>query len=332
MYMSAGYTLDTPYSSQVIFMNSENSVFKSIDGVGEYVYTFNTPIQLPVSCDMLISITDAQLPNVIPNVTTSNNQISFYIPTFSKYFTITLSESDGIVDRIYTVTDWLSFVNNAIVTEAVSQFSLYGEFQQSTSKIKWFSNYPFQIINTASYPTNCFDLIGFGKDRTNTVSYYDEDNGILLNSTTNPSYHITMPSIINFSGTRFIFVKFVNLSVNNLNSNGTTDNAMVRIDNNAPFGYYIFYRPMEIQRFILHKRTINTISFRLTNTKGEDLNIWSADAQITLKIDYVYKPELRSQEQGTLQYELRKLGEIPKLSQQAFEGVYNPETNQFVRE
>ena len=77
MYMSAGYTLDTPYSSQVIFMNSENSVFKNIDGVGDYTYTFNTPIQLPVSCDMLISITDAQLPNVIPNVTTSNNQISF---------------------------------------------------------------------------------------------------------------------------------------------------------------------------------------------------------------------------------------------------------------
>jgi hypothetical protein len=121
--------LDTPYSSQVVFMNSANSIYKSIDGQGEYVYSFNTPIQLPTNCNMLISITDAQLPNVIPNVTSANNQISFYIPTFSKYFSITLQEPDGTVDKVYTVTDWLSFVNAGIVTEAVGQFSLYGEFQ-----------------------------------------------------------------------------------------------------------------------------------------------------------------------------------------------------------
>lgn len=326
------HVLDTPYSSQVIFLNSANSIYKAIDGKGEYMYSFQTPIQLPVNCNMLISITDAQLPNVIPNVTSTNNQISFYIPTFSKYFTVTLQEPDGNVDKVYTVSDWLSFVNAAIVTESVSQFSLYGEFQQSTSKLKWFCNYPFQIINTSSYPTTCIDLIGFAKDRTNNVTYYDEEAGILLNSITNPSYHISMPSIINFSGTRFIFVKFVNLTVNNINSQGVTDNAMVRIDNNAPFGYYIFYRPMEVQRFMVHRRTINNIAFRLTNIKGEDLNIWSADAQITLKIDYIYKPEMRSLEEGTLQYELRKLGEIPKLSQKEFEGVYNPETNTFNRE
>jgi hypothetical protein len=45
-----------------------------------------------------------------------------------------------------------------------------------------------------------------------------------------------------------------------------------------------------------------------------------------INLNYV----LKSKEH--LQYELRKLGEIPKLSQQAFEGIYNPETNQFVRE
>ena len=132
------YALDTPYSSQVIFMNSENSVFKSIDGVGKYTYSFSTPIQLPNNCEMLISVTDATLPNVIPNVTSSNNQISFYIPTFSKYFTITLQEADGTIDKVYNVTEWLSYVNDAIVTEAVGQFSLYGEFQTSSSKIKWF--------------------------------------------------------------------------------------------------------------------------------------------------------------------------------------------------
>jgi len=326
------YALDTPYSNQVIFMNSENSVFKQVDGEGEYVYSFTTPIQLPTNCEMLISVTDAQFANVIPNVTENNNKISFYIPTFSKYFTITLQEDDGTIDRVYTVTEWLSYVNAKIIIEANSQFTLYGEFQTSTSKIKWFSNFPFQIINTNSYPTSCFDLIGFAKSRSNSVIFYDEDNGVLLNSTTNPSYHITMPSVVNFSGTRFIFLKFKNISVSNLNSRGETDNSIVRIDNNAPYGYYIFYRPMEVQRFVIRKQTINNIAFTLTDTQGNPLNIFSSDAQITLKIEFKYKPELRSMEEGTIQYELRKLAQIPKLTQAEFEGVYNPESNEFLRE
>jgi len=140
-----------------------------------------------------------------------------------------------------------------------------------------------------------------------------------------------MPSSVNFAGTRFIFVKFNNISVNNLNSNGITDNAMVRIDNNAPFGYMIFYRPSEVQRFIIRKQTINNISFSLTDTQGNELNVFSNDTQITLKIEYMYKPEMRSMEEGTINYELRKLSQVP-MTKEAIEGAYNPETNEFIRE
>jgi hypothetical protein len=72
---------------------------------------------------MLISVTDAQLPNVIPNITSANNKISFYLPTFSKYFTITIQDSNGDVDKVYNVTEWIAFVNAKIVIEAVSQFT-----------------------------------------------------------------------------------------------------------------------------------------------------------------------------------------------------------------
>lgn len=325
------YQLDTPYSNQVVFLNSSNSVFKNIDGEGEYIYSFQTPIQLPTNTNMLISVTDAQLPNVIPNITSANNKISFSVPTFSKFFTITLAEDDGTIDKVYTVNDWLSFVNAKIVIEAIGQFTLYGEFQTSTSKIKWFSNFPFQIIDTDSYSTNCYDLLGFAKNNDNSVKYYDETNGILLNSSVNPSYHITMPSVVNFSGTRFIFIKFKNVSVNNLNSNGVTDNAIVRIDNNAPYGYFIFYRPAVQQQFLISKRTINNLSFTITDSAGNPLNIWSSDAQITLKLEYIYKPQLRSMEEGTIQYELRKLSQIPQGETEST-GVYNPETNEFIRE
>jgi hypothetical protein len=236
-------------------------------------------------------------------------------------------EDDGTIDKVYSVSEWISFVNAKIIIEAVGQFSLYAEFFPNSSKIKWFCNYPFSIINNNNYPTTSMDLIGGSKNPNGTLKYVSGD--ILLSSVVSPSYHITMPSTVNFSGTRFIFLKFKNITVNNINSNGITDNAMVRIDNNAPYGYYIFYRPMEVHKFLLHKRAIHNITFTLTDTKGTDLNIWSADAQITMKIEFLYKPKLRSMEEGTISYELRKLAKIAKLNQDEFEGEYNPETNSF---
>jgi len=93
----------------------------------------------------------------------------------------------------------------------------------------------------------------------------------------------------------------------------------------------IFYRPSEVQRFIVGKQTISNIEFTLTDTFGDELNIFSADAQITLKIEYMYKPEMRSFEEGTINYELRKLGKIPK-DEETLKDIYNPETNRFEKD
>ena len=324
--MSAFYSLDTPYSSQVIFLNSQNSVYKSIDGEGIYHYNLQTPVQLPTNCKMLLSIQDAQIPNISPNVTSSNNQLSFSIPTFSKFFTITVADEDG--DRVYSADEFINVVNEKILPNALEQFNLYGVYQSTQAKVKWYCNYSFEIINTASYPTTCIDLLGFQKDFNNNLV---QTGDVLLSSTVNPSFHITMPSCVNFTGTRFIFLKFKNITVNNLNSNGLTDDAIVRIDNNVPFGYLIFYKPTEAHRFLVGKQTITSIQFTLTDTQGNELNIFSNDAQITLKIEYMYKPEMRSFEEGTLNYELRKLAEVTKDNAD-LSGVYNPETNEFIRE
>jgi len=40
---------------------------------------------------------------------------------------------------------------------------------------------------------------------------------------------------------------------------------------------------------------------------------------------------MRSFEEGTINYELRKLGKIPK-DEETLKGIYNPETNEFIRE
>jgi hypothetical protein len=322
----ASYQLDTPYSSQVIFLNSQNCVFKTIDGTGSYDYSFQTPIMRPTNCRMLLSITDAQIPNISPTITPLNNKLSFHIPTFSRFFTITL---DTVENNTISVYQFLNIVNEKIVYEALEEYTLYGTYDATSAKIKWISNFPFQIIDEFSYPTTCGDLIGLKKDRSNNFVY--ESEGVLLSSIVNPSFHITMPSSVDFNGSRFFFIKFKNITVNNLNSNGITDNAIVRIDNNAPLGNIVFYRPIEVHRFLIEKDTISNISFTITDTRGRELNIFSNDAQITLKIEYVYKGEMRSMEEGTINYELRKLAKIP-MDSASINDVYDPFSNQFNRE
>lgn len=326
------YRLDTPFSNQIIFLTTQNSILRNIDGEGsEYQYNFQSPIQVQNNCQLIISITDAQLPNIMPNINSNNNKISFFIPTFSKYFTITIIDEDGSVNKNYNVNNFLSYINAKIIIEANNQFNLYGYYDENNAKIIWYCNYTFQIINTLNYPTSCLGLIGGKKDQFNNYIYYDEDNGILLNSVVSPSYHITMPSCVNFSNTRFIFLKFRNITTQNMNSYGVNDNSIIRIANNAPFGYYIFYRPNDIQRFLITKKNITNISFRLTDIDDNDLNIWSNDAQITIKLETIYKPDLRSSEEGTIFYELRKLNKkMP--TEEEFKGEYNPETNEFLRE
>ena len=40
---------------------------------------------------------------------------------------------------------------------------------------------------------------------------------------------------------------------------------------------------------------------------------------------------MRSMEEGTINYELRKLAQVP-MTKESMEGSYNPETNEFIRE
>lgn len=314
------YRLDTPYTSQVIHLNTNNSISRMIDGEGINYFSFNTPIQCPLNCNMVFSITDAQFPNVMPLINESNNRIVFFVPAFSRIV-------DVEILPCYGVEDFLRIINKEIKLQANGLFSLYGKY--NNFKITWFSNYPFSILNVGNYKTTCLDLIG--AKRNQYGDFINETANDLRVSTTNPAYSIEMDSVVNFMGVRFIYLKFKNISVNNMNSSGVLDNAIVRIDNNAQPGGMIFYRPLEVHKFLVGKKSIQNFNFILTDDKDNPINLFSSNAYITIKIDYVYNAEEREVDEGTINYTMRKLGKIPNVNIND-EGVYNSFTNTFERE
>lgn len=314
------YRLDSPFSSQVIFLNTNNSVARTIDGVGSYVFNFNTPIQAPLNCEMLLSVTDAQFPNVMPLINSKNNRLVFFIPIFDRIVDIT-------IDSVFGVEDFLRQVNKKIALQANGLFSLIGFMIDF--KIRWLCNFEFSILNTPGFETTCLELIG--AKRNQFGDFVNAKPAELLQSKLNPSNHIDMPSNVDFTGTRFIFFKFKNITVNNMNSLGELDNAVVRIDNNALPGSMIFYRPLEVQKFLIQKKNIQNIEFLLTDVNNEPINLFSGNAQVTMKIEYIYTPEQRQYDEGTILHAIRQLGKIPKGDIEDV-GVYNPVTNTFVRE
>lgn len=316
----SSYRLDSPYSSQVIFLNTDNSIFRNIDGVGSYVFNFNTPVQSPLNCQMILSITDAQFPNVMPLFNATNNRLVFFIPTFDRIVDIT-------IDNVYGVEDFLRQVNKKIALQANGLFSLIGFVIDF--KIRWLCNFEFSILNTPGFETTCLSLIGARRNQFG--DFPNAKPAELLQSKLNPSNHIDMPSVVDFTGTRFIFFKLKNITVNNMNGTGQLDNAVVRIDNNAPPGSMIFYRPLEVQKFLINKKTIQNLNFTLTDVNDNPINIFSANAQVTMKIEYIYTPEQRAYDEGTIGYAIRQLGKIPDADMEST-GVYNPVTNTFVRE
>jgi len=315
------YRLDSAFPSQVVFLNTNNSKYRAIDGKGSYVFNFNTPITVPLNCVMILSITDAQFPNIMPLFNDNNNRLFFFVPDFNRLIDITIPES------IYGVEDFLRYVNKQIQLQANGLFSLIGTY--SNFKIRWVSNYEFDIVNSDVHKTTCLKEIG--AKRNNFGDFINERPGFLMLSKQNPSYHIQMPSTVDFTGTRFIFFKLKNITVNNMNSNGILDNAVVRIDNNAQPGSMIFYRPLEVQKFLIQKKNIQTLEFILTDVDDNLINIFSGNAQVTMKMEFIYIPDQRDTDEGTISYTFRKLGKIPNANIED-SGIYNPVTNTFIRD
>jgi hypothetical protein len=314
------YRLDSPFTSQVVFLNSNNSQTRMIDGEGSNFFSFNTPIQCPLNCNMLFSITDAQFPNTTPLINETNNKIVFYVPIFDRIVNVTIKEC-------YGVDEFLRLINKEIKLQANGLFQLYGEYKNF--KIMWKGNYPFDILNQTNFETTCLELIG--AKRNSFGDFVNERPGVLKLSKDNPSYNIVMDSPVNFTGTRFIFVKFKNITVVNMNSNGQLDNAVVRIDNNAQPGEMIFYRPLEVHKFLIAKRSIQNLNFTLTDMNDRPLNLFSGNAQITVKIEFIYIPQQREADEGTIGYTIRQLGKIPEVNTES-RGVYNPVTNTFEKD
>ena len=285
------YTLDSQIPSQTFFLNSEYAVTRN-----PFVFNFPAQVRCPNNLRMLLSLQEVTLPNTFYNVTDANNQLSFQILTSSgsSVLIYTLTFPPGL----YSAICFRDYINSQTTAPENAITCVYDEKQ---FKFSFVSIYRFQIINTVNRPTTCGGLIGVNKLSNNVYDFPVVYNLV-------PAFTVFMPSSVNFAGSPYLYVKMENLPLSNFNSFGQINDALARIPVNTPYGYKIFYRPNEVNKFLIGKQTFSNFTIRIEDIYNNILMTEGSEFQMILKIDYIYPLEEKvHQLEGTLAYDFSRL-------------------------
>lgn len=270
---------------KTIFLNSQLATKYN----NTYNFQFSTPINCPLNQQIIISLAEFNVPYVFPLFNSTNNVFAINESGFG----YTLIIPDTIRNPIDLQDYWNSNKPLSITSTLV--------YDKNTFKFTIFSSYRVNITEE----TTCGRIIG--------LEYINQVAQLPLLSTTNPTWHIELPSTVNFRPTDQIFIKTEELTLNNVNSFGSITNTLARVPVNTQPGSIIFYRPTEINRFIILKKTLQTLKVTLVDSLQQNLDIGSQAFQLLLKVEFIYPFEDDvPYDKGTIPYFMKNQLRLPE--------------------
>ena len=229
-----------------------------------YNFEFATPISVPLNMLAIISVAEFCVPNVFPLFNSSNNVIS--TSESGTPYTLTIPNS------IRNPIDFAAYWNG----NKPAGYTATLVYNKQNFKFTFFSTFPMSITTD----TTCGRIIG--------LEYINNVVQLSIGSTTSPTWHLELPSTVNFRPTDQIFIKTEELTLNNVNSFGIITNTLARVPVNAQPGSVIFYRPVELNRFIIQKKNIQNLKVSLVDALQNPLDIGSQSFQLLLKVEFMY--------------------------------------------
>jgi len=268
------YQLNTDISTTTIFLDSTNAenVMSMTNGLcqSDYKFYLSNPILCPPNYRMIIAMTDAQFPNIFPQIVTNIND---------KFIWYNVSGTQTLVlpQQRYTIATLASYITaNTSLTCTVDYVQNKLQFTSTGSS--------FSILSSST----CGEIIGLQRNNDGTYQ--------TANSFANT---LTMPSWFNLSGTPYIFVCIKNITISNLDS-GLNMNCIARLDINSPFGYQCFYRPASVDNYLLGTKVIDHFQISLKDNNYNPLCLNGLNIQFTFRVSFVKDLEPVNYEEGTL--------------------------------
>lgn len=272
------YILDTDVQTRTIFLDSINAetVMEQDTSNPNICYnTYKWYLSQPITClpshRMIMSLVDAQFPNIFYNIREDvNNYLHLLIGTTNYDIYVPTGQ--------YNIESLVSYINS-----------------QSSLTI---------TINYINY------VLTFSSSGTSFRIYGDSTiGGVLgLNRNSNGTYQtsisfantLTLPCPFNLSGTPYVFVKMINQTFDSLDA-GENQGSIARLDINAPFGHLCFFRPAVIEQYLIQARTIEMINIVLTDHHNIPLCLKNSNIQLTLRVQYIKVPEQDNILSGTME-------------------------------
>lgn len=265
------YILNTEIPTQTIFLDSVNATTQMIQDVNGNCYSdytwFFQPIMCPDNYRMLISVIDAQFPNIFPQIVTGYNDVL-------SWYTLAMGNVSLVIpSKRWTIDGLASYITaNTSMAVTVDYITYKLTFSTTGASFK---------INGSS---TCGHIIGLARDINGGYS-----------SATSFANTLTMPNCFNLSGTPYVFLNIRNFILNSIDS-GNNDGVITRMDINAPFGYQCFFRPPTIEQHLVGTRSFNSLRVYLTDHNGYALCLGSSNIQLTIRVQFILDPRIEHQE------------------------------------
>ena len=212
------------------------------------IYYFNEAVVAPVGCRIVIGLTNMVIPNAIYNVSSTSNTITISGTTY----TITVGN--------YSADD----LATAITTEITSIGSVAFNTENNVFVFTFGSA---KVIES----TTMTRQLGLGNDQLPTASV--------------TSYKAT--NLCDLGGVRNIYVRLTNLTMNNLDSNGNTNNIVASVVNDTNFGAYLFHTPSEVLYYQITEDQFAHLNISLTDQSNIPLELNGVEYTMTLTVHFV---------------------------------------------
>jgi hypothetical protein len=239
---------DTERSSQSIFLHSNDAVVSISDA--EKIFYLNEAIIAPSGYRLIIGLTNMTMPNSMFNVTSNNNIIVV------SGITYTITVGNYSAESLATSLD---AALGAVGTVA---------FDDTNNNNK----YIFTFVGS--------ETIDAGTTLTRQLGLTGQ-----LPTTAATTYSAT--GICDLGGTTNIYIRLRNLTMNNIDSRGQTNNIIASIVNNTNYGGYIFFVPPEVLYYQITEQNISHLDIELTDQEGKLLEMNGANFNLTLTVHYV---------------------------------------------
>jgi len=240
---------DTERSSQSIFLHSNDAVVSISDA--EKIFYLNEAIIAPSGYRLIIGLTNMTMPNSMFNVTSNNNNIVISGVTY------TITEGNYSAESLATA-----------VSTAISSVGTCA-FDDANNNNKYIFTFTAGA-KTIDEGTTLTRQLGLGGQLpTASASSYNAQG------------------ICDLGGTTNIYIRLRNLTMNNIDSRGQTNNIIASIVNNTNYGGYIFFVPPEVLYYQITEQNISHLDIELTDQEGKLLEMNGANFNLTLTIHYV---------------------------------------------